>query len=94
MQETDIVGTGTKVQIKENGNLLREYKIIVYGDANGDGKINSVDLLVLQRHILEIERMEEIYQKACNIRKDGKKPSSVDLLLIQRHILKLQQIEQ
>ena len=94
MQETDIVGTGTKVQIKENGNLLREYKIIVYGDANGDGKINSVDLLVLQRHILEIERMEEVYQKACNIRKDGKKPSSVDLLLIQRHILKLQQIEQ
>ena len=94
MQETDIVGTGTKVQIKENGNLLREYKIIVYGDANGDGKINSVDLLVLQRHILEIERMEEIYQKACNIQKDGKKPSSVDLLLIQRHILKLQQIEQ
>lgn len=94
MQETDIVGTGTKIQIKENGNLLREYKIILYGDANGDGKINSVDLLVLQRHILEIERMEEIYQKACNIRKDGKKPSSVDLLLIQRHILKLQQIEQ
>ena len=94
MQETDLVGTGTKIQIKENGNLLREYKIILYGDANGDGKINSVDLLVLQRHILEIERMEEIYQKACNIRKDGKKPSSVDLLLIQRHILKLQQIEQ
>lgn len=94
MQETNIVGTGTKIQIKENGNLLREYKIILYGDANGDGKINSVDLLVLQRHILEIERMEEIYQKACNIRKDGKKPSSVDLLLIQRHILKLQQIEQ
>ena len=94
MQETDIVGTGTKVQIKENGNLLREYKIIMYGDGNGDGKINSVDLLVLQRHILEIERMEEIYQKACNIRKNGKKPTSVDLLFIQRHILKLQQIEQ
>ncbi len=94
LQDTDILGTGTKIRIKENNKILREYKIILYGDANGDGKINSVDLLVLQRHILEIQPMEEIFMKATNIRKNGKKPSSVDLLLIQRHILELQFIEQ
>ena len=53
-----------------------------------------MDLLVLQRHILEIDRLEEIYQKACNIKKDGKKPSSADLLFIQRHILNIKKIEQ
>lgn len=94
LQDIDIVGTGSKIRIKENGNVLREYTILIYGDINGDGKINSVDLLVLQRHILEIEPIEGIYKKAANIRKDGKKPTSVDLLLIQRHILKLQIIEQ
>lgn len=94
LQETDIVGTGSKILIKENGKILRQYKIIVYGDANGDGKINSVDLLVIQRHILEIEQIEEIFRKASNISKNGKKPTSVDLLLIQRHILGLQLIEQ
>lgn len=94
LSDTDIVGTGSKVIVKENGNVLREYKIIVYGDANGDGKINSIDLLVLQRHILEIEPISDIYRKACNINKTGKKPTSVDLLLIQRHILGLQTIEQ
>lgn len=94
LQETDIVGTGTKIRIKEDGKILRQYQIIVYGDANGDGKINSVDLLVLQRHILEIEPIEEIFRKASNINKNGKKPTSVDLLLIQRHILGLQIIEQ
>lgn len=94
LSDTDIVGTGTKVQIKENGKLLREYKIILYGDSNGDGKINSVDLLVLQRQILEIQPIEEIYRKASNISKNGKKPTSVDLLLIQRHILGLKIIEQ
>lgn len=57
-------------------------------------KINSVDLLVIQRHILEIEQIEEIFRKASNISKNGKKPTSVDLLLIQRHILGLQLIEQ
>ncbi len=94
LKEKDIVGTGTKIRIKENGDILREYKILLYGDVNGDGKINSVDLLVLQRHILGTEVLEGIYQKAGNVKKDGKKPSSVDLLLIQRHILGLQTIEQ
>lgn len=54
------------------------------------GQYNSVDLLVLQRHILEIE----IFRKATNINKNGNKPTSVDLLLIQRHILGLQTIKQ
>lgn len=94
LQVTDIVGTGSKIRVKENEQILRQYQIIVYGDANGDGKINSVDLLVLQRHILEIEPIEEIFRKASNINKNGKKPTSVDLLLIQRHILGLQIIEQ
>lgn len=94
LQDTAVVGTGNKIRIKESGKVLREYKIIVYGDSNGDGKINSVDLLVLQRHILEIQPIEEIYRKASNINKTGKKPTSVDLLLIQRHILGLQIIEQ
>lgn len=94
LQETDLIGTGSKIRVKEDGKILREYKIILYGDANGDGKINSVDLLVIQRHILEIEPLKEIYRKASNINKNGKKPTSVDLLLIQRHILGLQIIEQ
>ena len=94
LNDTDIVGTGSKIRVKENGQILRIYKIILYGDSNGDGKINSIDLLVIQRHILEIEELQEIFKKASNIRKDGKKPTSVDLLLIQRHILNLQKIEQ
>ena len=94
LQDTDLVGTGSKIYVKEDDKILREYQIIIYGDANGDGKISSVDLLVLQRHILEIEEIGPIYRKACNIGKNGKKPTSVDLLLIQRHILKLQIIEQ
>lgn len=94
LEDSSIIGTGCKVRIKEDGKVLREYKIILYGDANGDGKINSVDLLVLQRHILEIEPINDIFRKATNINKNGKKPTSVDLLLIQRHILGLQIIEQ
>ena len=60
---------------------------ILYGDVNGDGKITSIDLLVLQRHILGLEILEERYKKAGNTSKNGQDPTSVDLLVIQRHIL-------
>ena len=89
-----LVGTGSTIKIMDNNSLVIEYTLIMYGDVNGDGKINSIDLLVLQRHILEIEKLSNIYVKAGNVRKNGKAPSSVDCLLIQRHILGLQNIEQ
>ena len=94
LESTDLVGTGSKIRVKEDGKILRQYQILLYGDVDGNGKIDSVDLLVLQRHLLELEPIEEIYRKAANINKNGKKPTSVDLLLIQRHILDLQLIEQ
>ena len=53
-----------------------------------------MDLLVLQRHILEIKPLIGLELKAGNIDKSGKGPSSVDLLKIQRHILEIKQIEQ
>ena len=97
LQNQNLVGTGSKVQIYTNTDsqtLVAEYEILIYGDVDGNGKINSVDLLKLQRHILELEELDFVSQKAGNINKNGKKPTSVDLLLIQRHILGLKQIEQ
>ena len=95
IEKKQLVGTGSKIKVlNEKQETIAEYIVVLYGDVNGDGKINSVDLLVLQRHILEIEKIDDIFQRAGNINKNGKKPTSVDLLLIQRHILELQIIKQ
>ena len=94
LDENEKIGTGSIIKVKKDDKLLREYKIILYGDITGDGKINSTDLLVLQRYILELDKLDDIYLKTGNINKNGKKPTSVDLLLIQRHILGLKYIEQ
>lgn len=95
LADVDLVGTGSKVRlVNENDIIKMEYEVIVYGDVNGDGRINSIDLLVLQRHILEIEKLQGVFLKAGNINKNGKNPSSLDSLLIQRHILRLQVITQ
>lgn len=94
LEENETIGTGSKIRFLENGKVKMEYKIVIYGDLNGDGKINSIDLLVLQRHILEIEQLQGPFLLAGNINKNGKNPSSIDSLLIQRHILELKLIEQ
>ncbi len=95
LSDEKFAGTGSKIRIIDENEVIKmEYEIIIYGDVNGDGKINSIDLLVLQRHILEIENLNGVYLKAGNINKNGKNPSSLDLLIIQRHILDIELIEQ
>lgn len=94
LEKNETIGTGSKIRFLENGKVKMEYKVVIYGDVNGDGKINSIDLLVLQRHILEIEQLQGPFLLAGNINKNGKNPSSIDSLLIQRHILELKLIEQ
>lgn len=88
-------GTGSKIVFKDNNTeIVDEYNILIYGDVNGDGKINSVDLLKLQRHILRLEPLDGLLLKAANVLKNGKNPSTVDMLKIQRHILKLEIVVQ
>lgn len=95
LRDDELVGSGNIIKIKDNqNNIILELTVILYGDVNGDGKINSVDLLVLQRHILEIEKLSGVLLKSGNINKNGKNPSSIDSLLIQRHILGIQIINQ
>ena len=95
LTDTQNAGTGSTIRFIDENNVIKmEYHIVLYGDVNGDGKINSTDLLVLQRHILEIDMLKSYFKTAGNINKNGKNPSSLDSLLIQRHILGLKLIEQ
>ena len=95
LTDTQNAGTGSTIRFIDENNVIKmEYHIVLYGDVNGDGKINSTDLLVLQRHILEIDMLKGYFKTAGNINKNGKNPSSLDSLLIQRHILGLKLIEQ
>lgn len=95
LTDAQFVGTGSTVKIFDtSGTIKEQYQLILYGDVNGDGKINSTDLLVLQRHILQIEPLKGVFYTAGNVQKNGRSPSSIDSLFIQRHILGLQYLTQ
>ena len=65
------VGTGDTLVIS-NGTTTKSYKIIIYGDNNGDGKVSVVDLLRVQKDILGSSSMSSYDKKASDINKDGK----------------------
>lgn len=83
--KTGILGTGDKVIIS-NGKISSEYNVVIYGDVNGDGKVTIVDLLRVQKIILNSINLSEPYVKAADTNKDGK-VTIVDLLRVQKHIL-------
>ncbi len=75
LTDGQMVGTGSKIRIVDDNHVIKmEYYIIIYGDVNGDGKINSLDLLVLQRHILEIEKLNGLFLKARKYKQKRTKP--------------------
>ena len=95
LENDESIGTGSKLIIKdENDNIILQYIFIIYGDLNGDGQINSLDVLILQKHILEIKELKNVFLKAANISKNGQLPTALDVLKIQKHILEIKFIEQ
>lgn len=80
-----IIGTGYVIEIT-NGKNTGKLTTLYYGDLSGDGKINVLDLLKVQRNILGAVNLNESEKKAADVNKDGK-INVLDLLLIQKNIL-------
>lgn len=86
------IGTGDKVKINASGNTLT-YTVVIYGDVNGDGKINALDLLKIQKHLTGSAKLKGAYLKAANVKKSGS-PSALDLLKVQKYIMGAAKIQQ
>lgn len=65
INEDDLVGTGSTLKINEE-----EFKLIVAGDVNGDGKISATDLSKLKRHMVELELLTGNNLLGADIDKD------------------------
>ncbi|MDO5568639.1 MAG: SH3 domain-containing protein [bacterium] len=77
--------TGDVVTINSN-NKSKNYTAVVLGDNNGDGTINLVDLLRIQKRLLKSINLDGAYWKAADVNNDNN-VTLVDLLRVQKHIL-------
>ncbi len=86
------VGTGDTLVIS-NGSTTKSYKVVIYGDNNGDGKTSIVDLLRDQKDILGSSNLSTYDRRASDTNRDSK-VDVVDLLRVQKQILGNSTIEQ
>ena len=87
----ELLYTGSKTKIYKNGTKVTEYTNVVIGDLNGDGEINSADLLKMRQHLLRINTLNGIYFLSADINYDNE-INSADLLRIRQHLLDVKTI--
>ncbi|MGM9882526.1 MAG: SH3 domain-containing protein [Bacilli bacterium] len=76
--------TGDTVTIS-NSKDSRNFSIVIYGDVNGDGKIDKDDCLAILREINGYTKLENAYKTSADANRDGKIDKD-DCLAILRHL--------
>ena len=69
--KNDIFKTGDVVTVS-NSKDTKKYSVVIYGDINGDGKIDKDDCLAILRQINGYANYEKAYKTAADANKDGK----------------------
>ena len=95
VQNTALIGTEMDLVVTKTlsggGTYTAQYKIIVKGDLDGDGKTSAAELLAVKRHLISSSKPEWILNGikfiAIDLKGDGNIDASV-LLEIKRMVLK------
>ena len=85
----DIIKTGMTITLKDGTS----YTVVIYGDTNSDGKINSADLLKIKQYLLEIGKLSDAEMEAADVNHNGK-INSANLLKIKQYLLGTNKIDQ
>ena len=86
VQDTDLVGTGYKLEVEYKG-IKYEYEIAVKGDIDGNGKITATDLSTLNQVLIKKITLTGIRKKAADI--DGnEKITATDLSTLNQAVIK------
>ena len=89
---SNALSTGDKISITSNKET-KTYYIVIYGDLNGDAKINAKDLLALRKYLLNEQKLNGSYLKAASITRNSK-VTAKDLLALRKYLLGEEKISQ
>ena len=92
-EKTGVVGTGDRLAVYVDGALANYMEIIIYGDISGDGAVNIVDLVRLNRHTLNVSKLSGCGLEAADVNRNGS-VNIQDLVMVNRHTLKIATISQ
>lgn len=94
-ENTGTIATGNLVVLyDQNGNQVSSYPVVIYGDINGDGAVNALDMIKLNRYIIGQENLSGAYLTAADANRKGDGANALDMIILNRHILGSTTIEQ
>lgn len=90
-----IIATGDKLWLVDNnGYDYKSYDILLYGDVNGDGKIDLFDFAYVKKMILENTGLTGIYLEAGDTYEASEGINLFDFAIIKKYILEKVEIPQ
>ena len=88
---TDYTGKVSREMVVCIDDLVEHtYEIIVTGDVNNDGKVNTIDSNLIKEHRVETSKLEGVALEAADINKDGKVNKIDSFLLLYYRADKIQ----
>lgn len=70
----------------QSGEDKKSFRVVIYGDVNGDGKISAVDYVKVMNYMMSSGNLSGSYKLAADINNDGK-ISAVDYVKIMNYIM-------
>lgn len=93
IENTDTAGTGSKLQILKDGEVVFEKTVLIIGDCSGDGKVNSTDFMMIKMHIFATSLLDGIYFEAADTNGNGA-VNSTDFMQVKMFIFNMGDIDQ
>ena len=92
-QKSGTVGTGNVLSVYGNGQLVASYELVIYGDVSGDGNINTLDAIKLNRYTIGLATLSGAYLEAADASRDTN-VNTLDSIFINRYSIGLATISQ
>ena len=91
-KKSGIIASGDIINIKTDREE-KNYKIVIYGDVNSDGKITASDYMTIKNHIMDVKKLSSEEMIFADANKDSKVTAS-DYMTIKNHIMEVKEIVQ
>lgn len=94
-KDDELICTGDYVTVYDaNGYLYEQYQLILYGDVNGDGKVNLYDFALIKNKIVKNTGLSGIFLMAADVNNASSDVNLYDFATIKNYIVRGTAIEQ
>ena len=86
-QNSAVMATGDTVYVYRNDDSqYAKWTVVIYGDANGDGKVDNSDRVKIRNHVLGTSKLSGALSVAADVNKDGQ-VNNTDRVKVRNHVL-------